>query len=522
MVIIRAVLFSVFFIILASGLSFGQSELDRAYSLLSQGDTSSAVAIFENHVYSNPSDTQIQLQLAYIYNNKKDYPKAIEYFQNVTKYSTDASVVEDARKSISYLQSFTVDNALLEAAYKSLNQGDTLLAVSLFEQHVKNHPEATNVYLQLGYLYNSKRNYPKALEYFQLVESRSGNIDEIVSAKKSIIVLNQQMGTGNVTFSGTANPVLDEAYKKLNGGDRTGAIALFEQHVKSNPSDTKIHMQLGYLYADKKDFTKAREHFNYVKSNSTSASERSQATSSLNVLNNNNVRLSSRSSVELYFYNNYDTFQENYISNFLGKYNFMLAKSFYTGVYTDVYLDSRSRPDLIFNDRYAEVGAFVRFAPISMLSLEVRGGYVRQIDRKLDKFNFKPILTFANRFGNPPAFRNANTKREHFYLDTYAAALYDHKYENFFGQLTLREALRFLTGGYSHVDFYLKQQGAVDSEKLDFNNYAEFGGGISYAPNIRFFPELFVEATNKVYFAQNTTNTFQVKLGFLLTYYSPL
>jgi hypothetical protein len=65
-----------------------------------------------------------------------------------------------------------------------------------------------------------------------------------------------------------------------------------------------------------------------------------------------------RTSLDLYFYNFYDSYQDNYIANFVGHYNFKIAPQFYTGFYVDLYTDTRSKPELIYNDRFIELADF--------------------------------------------------------------------------------------------------------------------------------------------------------------------
>ena len=312
----------------------------------------------------------------------------------------------------------------------------------------------------------------------------------------------------------------------MNSESKNDAIKLFEEYSVENPTDTKVQLQLAYLYNERKNYTKAKRYFENVSRYSTDSDERNKAKLSLGYLNDYRMSLSP-SSVDIYFYNYYDVDQENYISNFVGKYQYRLFRNFNTGIYGDVYLDSKSRKNLIYNDRYVEAGGFFRYNFFPSLSFEFRAGYVRLIDKDENKFNFKPILTFADRFGHFPVYKDSKVKSQNFYFDTYAAALYDHKYKNFFGQAQLREVLRYMIRGYSFFEVYLKQNVQGDSEQLDYNNYGDLGGGIAYTPNLKNFPVFFIEALNRFYFVSNDRgvfpeSSFQFRIGFQLTYNSPL
>ena len=519
--LIKIKFIAVVFILFASLNVYSQSELDEGYYQLNQGNYEAAAGIFENYLLSNPDDTKIYLQLAYLYKSQGNSERAIEYFTHVKNYSYNSDEVSSASSELEYLQK-DVTLEKLNDAYSLLDRGNVDEAIVLFKEHLDQNPNDSKVSLQLGYLYSNRQQYDSAIVYFEKTKNRSTVIEDVRVATKEIENINSIR-----TLSGSpSSPKLDSAYSLLKAGKEYDAIRLFEEYSYSNPGDTKVQLQLGYLYSERKNISKAKQYFESVKKNTTSSDEREKATTSLNYLNDYRGKVSP-SSVDIYFHNFYDANQENYISNFIGKYQYSLFRNFNTGIYGDVYLDSRSRPGLIYNDRYAEVGGFFRYNFFPSLSLELRAGYVRLIDREESKFNFKPILSFSDKFGHFPVYKKSGVKSQNFYLDTYAAALYDHKYENFFGQAQLREVLRYMTGGYSFFEVYLKQNIQGDSKQIDYNNYGELGGGIAYTPNIKSFPTLFAEAVNRFYFVRSNTglfpeSAFQFRLGFILTYNSPL
>ena len=513
--------FAVIITLMAFIPGYSQSDLDEAYYQLNNGNYDTAAEIFESHLLSNPDDSKIYLQLAYIYKTQGKSDRAIEYFEHVKNNSYISDEVTAATNELQYMQADNSNDKLNEA-YSLLNRNEVTAAMDIFKQHLDENPNDSKVLLQMGYLYSNKMQYDSAIIYFEKVKNRSTILDDITTATREIQNINSLRNS-----SGTpSDSKLDSAYSLLNSGRSSDAIRLFEEYSAANPNDTKVQLQLAYLHNERKNFTKAKKHFQYVKDNSTSSDERQKASTSLNYLNDYKAGFSP-SSVDIYFHNFYDVEQENYISNFLGKYQYQAFSNFYTGIYGDIYMDSRSRPGLIFNDRYAEFGGFLRYNFFPSLSLEVRAGYVRLIDREENKFNFKPILTFSDRFGNFPNFKKSGVKTENFYLDTYAATLYDHKYENFFGQAQLREVLRYMIKGYSFFEVYLKQNIQGDSKRIDYNNYGELGGGVTFRPDLNGFPVLFAEAVNRFYFESNSQgifpeSSFQFRIGFLLTYNSPL
>ncbi len=420
----------------------------------------------------------------------------------------------------------------LDLAYNYYNSGQVKEAIDIFENYIKGNPKDTKIYLQLGYAYSNLKDFDKAFYYFQYVEYNSSDNEEIDKAKNQIYYINKDRKNQNVTEQSVIKDTtiltnnkseLDLAYKYLNEGYIESAIPLFENYVKLNPDASQINLQLAYIYFKKKDYVKALIKFESVASKSKNEDEISSSKEAIIVLNQM-ISTNSNTTLELYFYNVYDSFQQNYISNLLSHLNFKIAKNFSTGVYLDLYLDSRSKPDLIYNDRYVEFGGFWRVSFLKYLSFELRTGYVREIDLKKNSFNVKPILTFGMRIGDAKFYSDNNdVKKESIFMDIYSAGLYDYKFRNFFGQIYLRETMRFLTGGFSFIDFYLGQNILGDTKQLDYNNYGEISAGIGFKPSIINFPVLFVEVSNKFYWVGSATrNSFQVKAGFLLNFNIPL
>lgn len=534
--VIRTLIFTLVLTFSFSDLARSQSDpdLELAYEYLNQGRNSEAAELFENYVTKNPGEVKIVLQLAYIHKNLGNQAVAKKYFEYVVNNSTSSDDVFAARQELDMMNgsSTTSTGGTLTQAYDLLNKGQNDAAITLFEEHIKSNPNDTKTLLQLGYLYKGKADYNKALDYFTKVYNLSLKSEELKSASSEISDINNILNPnknvttnqGNVT-SQSNNENLNKAYSLLNHGFKDAAIPYFEQYLITNPSDTKIQMQLAYLYYEMQQYSRAKERFKYVADNSIFSVEKTQALNSIRTIDDMNRTSRIPQIVDIYFYNTYDSYQQNYISNFLGKYGFEIARSLTAGFYGDVYLDSKSNKENILNDRYVEGGAFLKYNINNNMALEVRAGYVSQFDREKQGFNFKPVFSFGNTFNAPPTFLAPNaSKKEWLYLQFYGAALYDYKYRNLFGQGFLKEGLRFMLGGYSYFEFYLRQNGNFDSQNLEFNNYLEFAGGIQFAPNIKHFPSLFVEATNKVFLrnenGSESKNTFQVRAGFVVGYFS--
>lgn len=315
----------------------------------------------------------------------------------------------------------------------------------------------------------------------------------------------------------------DSGYYYLNAGNKKKASEYFELHLKDNPRDTKIHLQLGYLYYGQGKLSNSLKHFDYVGKHPSSAEEK-ELSKSASFTIKEELSFTSPRSLDLYFYNYYDSFQDNYIANLVTHVNFRIGKGFFAGPYLDVYTDTRSTRTLIYNDRFVEIGAFFRYHILKNLFFEFRLGYTRQIDLDSSKINIKPMLIYFNRFGDAKVYvaKNSMTSKTSLYIDIYYAAMYDYKYKNAFLQATLQQVLRFHTGGYSYIENYLVENAQFDGRKLDYNNYFEVGIGLRFKPNVMVFPMFFVEPTYKAYFYGDRKNSFQIKAGFWFNFRTKL
>ncbi len=418
--------------------------------------------------------------------------------------------------SVSYSQN------LADSGYYYQKLGFMEKASGFFEEYIISNPSNYQVRLDLGYLYMGTKQTSKAREQFDYVSKNSTTESELQAAKQMVLNIDGQNGNNNQTVPTTSVSYADSGYYYYNNGNKTKAAEFFELYLKDKPRDTKTRMQLAYIYYDKKKYSNSLKHFDVVGRYTTDLQEKEQSKSASLVLREE-LAGSSKKSVDLYFYNFYDSFQENYIANLVGHFNFRLGPGFYAGPYLDVYTDSRSAKGNVFNDRFVELGLFFRYYIMKNLFFEGRIGFTRQIDLDSNKINFKPMLVYFNRFGDAKVYVSSKTSsKTSMYLDIYYAAMYDYKYKNAFLQGMLQQVLRFHTGGYSYVENYVFESGQFDGRRLDYNNYFEIGTGIRFKPNIMVFPVFFLEPTYKVYFFGDKKNSFQIKAGFVFNFRSAL
>jgi tetratricopeptide (TPR) repeat protein len=525
--------------------------LNQGYAYINNNQYEDAISSFNTYLKSNPNDIKVNLQLGYLYSQLQNYEKSYEKFKFVSENSSDADEVEKAKISMSYINqlikesekknSKKSDQDLIDKGYYYINNKQYDDAINVFETYILTNPEDTKINLQLGYLYDQRQNYDKAYEKFKFVSENSNSAADVENSRAAMQNLQGRLknSTSNVTsardsiskeINGTGVELLNKGYDYINKKQYSEAIAVFKTYLISNPGDTKVNMQLGYLYSETKSYANAYERFSYVAENSANPEEVDKSRTSMWYMRDLMIR-NAKSSFDLYFYNMYDSYYHNYVSNLLAHINFKLTKGIYAGPYVETYLDSKSSTDNILNDRFFDIGGFTKFQLTDYMNLEVRIGYVREIDKKINSVSFKPILSLGTRLGTASFYKDRKTsKTENFYLDIYGVGLYDYKFRNVFAMLQLKEVLRYLTGGYSFMEFYVKQEASLDSKNLFYNNYLDLGAGIAFKPNLVSFPTLFVEAVSRNFLVDESgkwlngdfKSIFQVRGGFIIYFNSKL
>ena len=135
---------------------------------------------------------------------------------------------------------------------------------------------------------------------------------------------------------------LDAAYNYMKNGNITSANVIFEKYIENHPDDTKIFLQLAYNYKSIGNTDKAKTYFEYVVNNSKSENEITSAKSELKYFPE--VK---NWAFDVYSYTGYDSYQDNFIDNTIMRVGYNVVKNFYSGAYTDIYLDTKSKPGYI-------------------------------------------------------------------------------------------------------------------------------------------------------------------------------
>ena len=132
--------------------NYGQTQYFNQYAdcLILTGDYEGAEKAYKSFLKKNPKNWKSHVDLAYVYSQQGDNPKAVKYLNKVVKDVPDTK------------------NAINEVAnlLRSRNFNET--AIDLYERGAKNQNIGYKFYLEKGYTYNSMLDFENATECYLL------------------------------------------------------------------------------------------------------------------------------------------------------------------------------------------------------------------------------------------------------------------------------------------------------------------------------------------------------------------
>ena len=137
--------------------SYGQTNYFSQYAdcLILTGDYEAAEKAYKAFLKKNPKNWKSHVDLAYVYSQQGDNPKAVKYLNKVLKD------VPETR------------NAIVEVSNLLRNRNFNDVAISLFDRGAKNPNINYNFYLEKAYTYNSMLDFENATEcYLQYLKEK--------------------------------------------------------------------------------------------------------------------------------------------------------------------------------------------------------------------------------------------------------------------------------------------------------------------------------------------------------------
>lgn len=143
-------------LLIVSQFSFGQTNKDKALEignqavkLEDQGDYKDAIKLFEEAHKLDPDKIDYPYEIAYSYMQLKEYKTAINIVEKLTEHKDVEDVIYE----------------LLGNAYDYLGKPEK--AISTYESGLKKFPNSGRLYLELGVMQKAKKDYDKAVNYFE-------------------------------------------------------------------------------------------------------------------------------------------------------------------------------------------------------------------------------------------------------------------------------------------------------------------------------------------------------------------
>ena len=147
--------------------------------LILTGDYETAEKAYKAFLKKNPKNWKAHVDLAYVYSQQGDNPKAVKYLNKVIKDVPDTK------------------NAIIEVANLLRNRNFNDVALALFERGAKNPNVNYNFYLEKAYTYNTILDFENATEcYLQYLK---GNPEQYETVKNRLRVMMMYDLNGNVS-----------------------------------------------------------------------------------------------------------------------------------------------------------------------------------------------------------------------------------------------------------------------------------------------------------------------------------
>ncbi len=149
-------IFGLLAFLIAGQIAFGQTNKEKALEkgnqavkLEDDGKVDEAIKLLEEAQKLDPDNYNYPYELAYAYYATKDYKKAIKYLEGILKNKDINDRVYQ----------------LLGNCYDNIDKGDK--AIETYEEGLRKFPNSGNLYLEMGVMQMGKKDYNKALGYYE-------------------------------------------------------------------------------------------------------------------------------------------------------------------------------------------------------------------------------------------------------------------------------------------------------------------------------------------------------------------
>jgi tetratricopeptide (TPR) repeat protein len=126
-----------------------REKSNKAIELEDGGKVDEAIKLLEEAQKLDPDNYTYPYELGYAYYQKADYKKSIKYLETTMKYKDIQDEVYQ----------------LLGNSYDNIGKGDK--AIETYKEGLKKFPNSGSLYLEMGIMQMGKKEYSKALDYYE-------------------------------------------------------------------------------------------------------------------------------------------------------------------------------------------------------------------------------------------------------------------------------------------------------------------------------------------------------------------
>jgi len=226
-------------------------ELGEAYTQASQNDK--AEKVYEELLRVRPND-----------------PEILQLLKNVSARQTldESGMEEVAETGGSYRDLLkNKDEAVsLEQASRVVKSDDvTLNLINEYEARLKTEPTNLKVLRNIAELYAQKKDFDKALGYFERIRATEGGTDP--SLEKVIADTNLKKFEHLKSQLDTGAPDYDQRAAEIDAQKIAFELAACRQRAEKYPTDLQIRFELGQLYYNAGKYNEAMQEFQKAQNN---------------------------------------------------------------------------------------------------------------------------------------------------------------------------------------------------------------------------------------------------------------
>ena len=260
-------------------------SLMRAYQ--QAGRNEDAIKTAEEYIKENPSQAQSYATAASLYNNLKDYDKAIQmyrkaieleentdnqanYLMQIGQIYAQQKKYEEAEKAYEEAKTKSDQEWVQQNANSQINQlyqqmGKTDELTNKYEAKLKEEPKNLELLKQLAEIYSQNRQYEKCIELYKKaleIKPEDRNLlSKLASAyqnakqyEKAITLYEELIAKFPENKQSYLSSLM---YAYQQAGRNEDAIKTAEEYIKENPSQAHTYTTAANLYNNLKDYDKA-------------------------------------------------------------------------------------------------------------------------------------------------------------------------------------------------------------------------------------------------------------------------